>query len=272
MASLELASVAIVGLGAVGGSVAKALVRSGVRVRAFTASAADADAALRSGIDVANEITGCVAGMHVVLIAVPLAAHAAVADAVAASAPDDAVLLHAASLQGANAVGPGSRVIGTHPLAGTQRTGFAAADADLFADSVVSIEARAGATARVAAENLWTVAGARTFEYRTAQDHDRLMTWVSHLPQLASTALADAIAAAGVEHSTLGPGGRDTTRLAASSFEMWSGILTAARPEAARAAAALEKSIGAMRSALESGDMATVERIWSAARTWAETA
>jgi prephenate dehydrogenase len=270
VAALALESVAIIGLGAVGGSVAKALVHSGVRVRAYTASAADAEAALRAGIDVANEIAGCVAAMQMVLIAVPVTAHAAIADAVAAAAPDDAVLLHAASLQSATAVGTERRVIGTHPLAGTHRAGFAAADADLFAGCVVSIEARAADDARTIAERLWRCVGARRFEYRTAEEHDRLMTWVSHLPQLASTALADAIATAGVESSALGPGGRDATRLAASSFETWGGILAAARPDAARAAAAMERSLSAIRSALESGDMEAVERIWTAARAWAE--
>jgi prephenate dehydrogenase len=270
VASLNLERVAIIGLGAIGGSIAKALVRSGVRVRAYTASAADADDALRAGIAVANELGGCVAGMQVVVIAVPLAAHAAVADAAIAAATDDAVLLHAASLQSANAVGPARRVIGTHPLAGTHRAGFAAADADLFGGCVVSIEARAADDARTTAERLWRLVGARGFEYRTAEEHDRLMAWVSHLPQLAATALADAIAAAGVGSSALGPGGRDATRLAASPFEMWGGILAATRPDAARAAAALERSVSAIRSALESGDMQAVERIWASARAWAE--
>ena len=270
MASVDLAPVAIIGLGAIGGSLAKALVRSRVRVRAYATSAADADGALRDGIDVANEIAGCVAGMPIVLIAVPVTAHGAVADAVASAARDDAILLHAASLQRVDAVGSAGRVIGTHPLAGTHRAGFAAADADIFAGCTVSVEARAGAGVRATAERLWGAVGARRFEYRTAEEHDRLMTWVSHLPQLASTALADAIAGAGVEFDALGPGGRDATRLAASPFEMWSGILAVARPEAARAAAALERSVGALRSALESGDMQAVERIWTAARGWAE--
>lgn len=270
MAPVELGSVAIIGLGAVGGSVAKSLARSGMRLRAYATSASDAEGALRAGIDVANEIAGCVAAMDVVLIAVPLSAHAAVADAVAAAAPDDAVLLHAASLQSATAVGTARRVIGTHPLAGTHRAGFAAADADLFAECVVSIEARAPEGVRSIAERLWRAAGARRFVYRTAAEHDRLMTWISHLPQLASTALAQAIATAGVGSDALGPGGRDATRLAASPFEMWSGILAAARPDVARAAAALERSVSALRSALESDDMEAVERIWAAARAWAE--
>lgn len=270
MASVGLGPVAIIGLGAIGGSVAKALVRSGVRVRAYATSAADAEGALRAGIDVANDIAGCVAGMRVVLIAVPMTAHAAVADAVTAAAPDDALLLHAAGLQGASAVGTARRVIGTHPLAGSHRAGFAAADADIFAGCVVSVETRVTDDARTLAERLWRGLGVLQFEYRTAEEHDRLMTWISHLPQLASTALADAIASAGIASDALGPGGRDATRLAASPFEIWGGILVAARPEAARAAAALEKSVSALRSALESGDMQTVERIWTSARIWAE--
>jgi prephenate dehydrogenase len=180
------------------------------------------------------------------------------------------VLFHAASLQSERVLGTGGHVIGTHPLAGSHRVGFAAADADMFAGCMVSIEARASSDARATAERLWRAVGAGRFEYRTAEDHDRLMTWVSHLPQLASTALADAIASAGVGSDALGPGGHDATRLAASPFEMWSAILAGARPEAARAAAALEKSVHAIRSALESGDMRTVERIWTAARGWAE--
>jgi prephenate dehydrogenase len=204
-----------------------------------------------------------------VLIAVPMSVHAEVADAVVGAASDDAVLFHAASLQGDYAIGVARRVIGTHPLAGTHRVGYRAADADMFTGCAVSIEARASTDVRAAAERLWSVVGAGRFDYRSAEEHDRLMTWVSHLPQLASTALAQTIASADVGADALGPGGRDATRLAASSFEMWAPILAGNRREAARAAAAFERSVAAIRSALESGDMATIERIWTSACAWA---
>jgi hypothetical protein len=54
--------------------------------------------------------------------------------------------------------------------------------------------------------------------------HDRLLAWTSHLPQAASTALALALAGAGIRPGDLGPGGRDMTRLAASSPSLWTGI------------------------------------------------
>jgi prephenate dehydrogenase len=269
VAAIEIGPVAIIGLGAVGGSVATALMRAGVPVRGYTTDETDAEAASRAGVNVSDDVTACVTGMSLVLLAVPVTAHAAVADSVVAAARDDAFLLHAASLQASSALGIAGPVIGTHPLAGTHRTGFAAADPDMFVGSTVSIETRASPDCRAAAEWLWRTIGARRFEYRSAEEHDRLMTWISHLPQLASTALADAIATAGVGSHALGPGGRDATRLAASPWEMWAGIFDATRPDAARAAAALERSIGALRSALESGDMQAVERIWASARTWA---
>jgi prephenate dehydrogenase len=281
VAPLDFGPVAVVGLGAIGGSVAKALLREGVRVCAYASNAPDVAAARRHGITVAADLATCVAEVSVVLIAVPLSAHAAVAAEVARAAPREATLLHTGGLQSASALAaaaPGNaadpeiarRAIGTHPLAGSHRAGFSAADPDLFDGCVVSTEDRAGGHARTVAERLWRAVGARRFEYRSAEEHDRLMTWVSHLPQLASIALAGTIANAGVPSSALGPGGRDVTRLAASSFAMWSGILVGARADAVRAAAALERSVGALRSALESADMDTVERMWSAARAWRE--
>jgi prephenate dehydrogenase len=270
VASVDVGPVAVIGLGAVGGSVAKALTRASIPVRGCTSSDADAEAARRDGIEVADDIAACAARVPVVLIAVPVTAYAAVAAAALAAASDETVLFHTASLQGENAVGKAGRVIGTHPLAGTHRAGFGGADADMFAGCVVSIEARASSDVRATAERLWRAVGARRFEYRSAEEHDRLMTWVSHLPQLASTALADAIASAGVGSDALGPGGRDATRLAASPFEMWSALLAAARPDAARAAAVLEKRVSAIRLALESGDMQTIQRIWASARAWVD--
>jgi prephenate dehydrogenase len=269
MAAIAVGPAAIIGLGAVGGSVARALLRAGSPVRGFASSGDDVAAARRAGLDVASSVAECVAEASVVLIAVPLAAHAEVAEAAVSAASDGATLLHAASLQAERAVGRTRRVIGTHPLAGTHRAGFDASHTDMFAACVVSVEARAPSDVRAVAERLWRAVGAARFEYRSAEDHDRLMAWVSHLPQLASTALAGAIGSAGVGCGALGPGGRDAVRLAASSFEMWGPILSAARPEAARAAAALERSVGALRSALETGDMQAIESLWTTARTWA---
>ena len=284
MAALGGAPIAVVGLGVIGGSVVKALVRERATVRAYAPHGPDSDKARRAGVDVTPDLQSCLAGARVALIAVPLTTHAAVACEVVALAPPETILLHAGSLQTPTAIYAAAdhdvprrpevmeRVVGTHPLAGSHRSGFDAANADLFRGCVVFVEDRADADARAAAEDLWRTAGAARLEYRSAEEHDHLMTWVSHLPQLASTALADAIATSGAPSSALGPGGRDATRLAVSPFATWSGILAGARPEAARVVAALERSAAALRDALERSDMAAVERIWSAAAAWRQTA
>lgn len=284
MAALGGAPVAIVGLGVIGGSVVKALIRERATVRAYAPRGPDSEKARQADVDVAPDLQSCLAGARVALIAVPLTTHAAVASEVVAVAPAETILLHAGSLQAPMAIRaaaghdvPGTaeameRVVGTHPLAGSHRSGFGGASADLFSGCVVFVEARADADTRAAAEELWRNAGAARIEYRSADEHDRLMTWVSHLPQLASTALADAIATGGAPSSALGPGGRDATRLAASPFAMWRGILAGARPEAVRAVAALERSAAALRDALERSDMAAVERMWREAAAWRQAA
>jgi prephenate dehydrogenase len=284
VAPVDVGPVAVVGLGAIGGSIAKALSRAGRRVRAYAANPADVEAASRDGVEVSGSVEECVGDAPVVVVAVPMTAHAAVAAAVVGAARTDATIFHTASLQTPSALSSASvggreypadvarRVFGTHPLAGSHRAGFAAAYAELLATCVVSVEARADAAVRATAERLWRAVGAARLEYRTAEEHDELMTWVSHLPQLASTALADAIASSGVPASALGPGGRDATRLASSPFELWTGILAGARPAASRAAAALERSVAALRAALETGDSDALERLWTSARTWRESA
>ena len=127
------------------------------------------------------------------------------------------------------------RFLGGHPMAGKEQRGAEAADADLFCgrpwvltdynDHHVETEFRA-----------WIEKiGARVVNL-DAETHDRLVAWSSHLPQLASTALAAALhdrqpAAA----SVAGPGLTDMTRLAMSSYDLWRDILDTNRTEVAAA-------------------------------------
>jgi prephenate dehydrogenase len=167
-----------------------------------------------------------------------------------------------------------ARVIGTHPLAGSHRTGFAAARADLFREATVYVERRADARQREDAELFWSMAGARRIAYATANDHDDVMAWVSHLPQLASAALASALAAGlatapndfGAPQP--GPGGRDATRLAMSAPAMWEPILRRAPAATTRALRALEENLHRLRVAVETEDWTTVRALWESASRW----
>ncbi|MGH7448275.1 MAG: prephenate dehydrogenase dimerization domain-containing protein, partial [Longimicrobiales bacterium] len=87
-----------------------------------------------------------------------------------------------------------------------------------------------------------------------AGEHDRLLAWTSHLPQAASTALARALGRAGVHLDRLGPGGRDMTRLAHSSADIWTPTALDNAASLSRALACLESELAALREALERED------------------
>jgi prephenate dehydrogenase len=200
---------------------------------------------------------------------------ATVAEAVVPLLPAPAPVLHVASLQRPEAVGIRGdlrpRVIGSHPLAGTHRAGFAAADADLFAGAVVFVEARADETTRRAAEALWGQVGAARVEYRAAEEHDAEMAWVSHLPQLAAIAIAGALADRGTRGDVVGPGARDTTRLAASPVALWAEILERAPEDTVAALDALQRRVAALREAVAGRDRASLAREWAPGCAWRRT-
>jgi prephenate dehydrogenase len=268
------AEVAIIGLGVIGGSAALRVHERGTPLRAFSTSAQDCAMAQRAGLVVSQTLDAAVRDVGLVLIAVPLNRIASVASEVIGAAPDTATILHAGSLQRREALDAipevATRLIGTHPIAGSHRNGFDAARADLFRDAVVYVERRASARQREDAELFWSLAGARRIAYANAPEHDSAMAWISHLPQLASKALADTLAAAGTRDMGVspGPGARDTTRLAMSPFEMWHPILERAPSETVAALRAFELSVERLRIALENRDWETMRAIWERANTW----
>jgi prephenate dehydrogenase len=266
---------AIIGLGCIGGSLARALTERHAGVRTWSDALVDRDLADDARVPVARSAEDAMRGAAVIVIAVPLSAIKEVAARARAVAPE-AIILHTGSLQGAGVLGMSAElhahVIGTHPLAGSHASGFGASRADLYAGCTVSIESRADARTREAAESLWRLAGAVRFDYREGGEHDLLMAWVSHLPQLAATALAGALAATGVASRDGGPGLRDSTRLAMSPLDMWEPLLSPARRELDVALAALETRIGELRRAIASRNSEQLALLWESARAWRLTA
>lgn len=268
------AEVAIVGLGVIGGSAALRLRERGTALRTFSTSAQDCAHARAAGIDVAPSIDNAVRDVGLVLIAVPLNRISIVASEVIGAAPATATILHAGSLQRRDALDAmpevAARIFGTHPIAGSHRSGFAAARVDLFRNATVYVERRVGARQREDAELFWSLAGARRIAYADAREHDAAMAWISHLPQLASKALAETLATAASHDPQFspGPGARDTTRLAMSPFEMWHPILEHAPGETVTALRAFERSVERLRIALEARDWETMRMIWEQASSW----
>ncbi len=128
---------------------------------------------------------------------------------------------------------PGSAIagafIGSHPMAGSEKTGLAARDAHLFETAawVVCPDKDADEARVTALQTLLEELGARVLRF-APERHDMMVAQVSHLPQLIATALAAHVSAVDDPDETLqvaGAGFRDMTRLAASSFAVWEPIL-----------------------------------------------
>jgi len=118
-----------------------------------------------------------------------------------------------------------------------------------------------------AVQSMWQALGARVRPI-DADAHDRLMVWASHLPQMISNVVARAMAEAGLTVSDLGPGGRDLTRLAGSSPEMWTGLLAEANEENVRAIESVQRSLEAVRTALSERSLDEVADLMRTTREW----
>ena len=265
----------MIGLGLIGGSVARDLAAMGVRVLAYDRDAATIEMARVEGV-VHEPLDASLAGLHdadVVIVAVPVSS---LRDVLAAAPRSGRARLitdvgstKRSAIETAETLGIGERFVGSHPMAGDHLSGWPASRRGLFAGARVYL-CRAKHTheeALMLAHELWRVLGACP-EMIDADAHDHLLAYASHLPQAASTALALALDDAGVSRARLGPGGRDTTRLAGGSVDMWTAIARDNADALLPAIAALETQLRRLSAALARGDDGELRAIFSAARTW----
>lgn len=267
----SLSRVGVVGLGAIGGSFARALAARGVPVLAWARDASDVAAARAAGLDAhAWDARAPHESADLFVIAVPLDEIGAVAAQLRKKNPS-AVLTHTGGLQRAEALelnaASAGLVFGTHPLAGSDRSGFVASSDSMFENRLILVDEGMPPAVRERVEELWGIAGARVV-YLDPMQHDRTMAWMSHLPQLASVALAATLEASGLPSSRIGPGGRDATRLALSSLLVWRPLLDRAPADTITALEALESSVAALRQAMQEGDQEIIAEHWSRARRW----
>lgn len=268
--------VGIVGLGLIGGSLARALHRldDGPRVVAFNRNRNDAERALADGVidAVADSVEEAVEGQDLVVYATPLDVAREMMKA-HSECWGDATVTDVAGLKGpllreAGELGFASQFVGCHPMAGGTASGYEPSSADLFSGETVFICAGEADSDRIGAvESMWQALGARV-RLIDAEAHDRLMVWASHLPQLVANVVARAMAEAGLSVKDLGPGGRDLTRLAESSPEMWMVLLEEASGENIRAIESVQRGLDAVRTAFSAPSLEEVADLMRATREW----
>jgi prephenate dehydrogenase len=155
---------------------------------------------------------------------------------------------------------PLERVCGSHPMAGKEQSGPAAASATLFAGRPWVL-CPSSATSEQALEAVRQVAlgcGAEPV-VMTAEEHDAAVALVSHLPQLAASAVAAVLAGTGGSLALAGPGLQDTTRIAASDPRLWVEVLRQNAAAVAPLVRRLGQELDVAADALDAGDLGPVE-------------
>ena len=260
---------AIVGCGLMGGSVALALRRAGLvrRIAGHSRSVASSRRALELGIidEACDTAAGAARGANVVLLSVPVASTFGVLASLRTALAPEALCMDVGSTKrdvvaaARAALGPEiTSFVPAHPIAGKERAGVDAADADLYRDRRVILtplaETDPDRTRR--ARGLWEAMGAVVSDM-SPEDHDRAFAAVSHLPHLLAFAYVAAVAGQPEGERMLrlaGPGFRDFTRIAGGEPAMWRDILLANRDEVLAQAGLFREALGEIERSMTTGD------------------
>nr|WP_322800709.1 prephenate dehydrogenase/arogenate dehydrogenase family protein [Thermoflexus sp.] len=234
----------VIGLGLIGGSIARRLAQQGIPVLGADRDPATRTEAQASGVfEALLDPPALVAAADGVILATPVGTIEELLEALPWR-PGQLILDTGSTkrrIVAAMARLPeGVRAVGGHPMAGRERSGFLASDPELFLGKpfILVPTSRTTPEAAVQAEELVTLLGARPI-WMEAEIHDRRVAWVSHLPYVTAMALMAAVEAAGdpAMWEIAASGFRDATRVAASDPRMMGEVV---RSNADELGAALE--------------------------------
>ena len=271
--------IGIVGLGLIGGSIALAARQLWPSSLVIAVDNKDVlETAMRlHAIDVAADDPIVLAEADVVILAAPVRENLTLLGDLDDNVTANAIVTDTGStkraiVRAAKALPPRFTFVGGHPLAGAAKGGLENARPDLFAGRPWILTPpgdRAGA-AGDAVEKLTAFVTALGAQPRvmSAADHDRLLAFLSHLPQLAVSALMQVVGdAAGAEGLALsGRGLIDTTRLASSPADIWKDIAATNADHLGPALDALIETLERLRADLENGS--ELENVFDAAGRW----
>lgn len=266
---LPFARIAIIGLGLIGSSIARAV---RLHMPTVTLSGYDADPetretsrALKLVDDVADTAGAAVIDAEFVILCVPVGVMGAVAETIAADLPAEAIVSDVGSSKASvmaalQAALPGATVIPAHPVAGTERSGPEAGFAALFHNRWCIITPPEGtepaAVAKVQA--FWEKIGAK-IEVMDAEHHDLVLAVTSHLPHLiAYTIVGTASDLESVTRSEVikysAGGFRDFTRIAASDPIMWRDVFLSNKDAVLEMLQRFSEDLTALQRAIRWGD------------------
>jgi prephenate dehydrogenase len=164
----------------------------------------------------------------------------------------------------------GAHFVGSHPMAGAEKNGIAAARADLFANAVcvVTPTKKSNGNAVRKVEQFWKSLGGRTLRLAPEQ-HDLFVSRTSHLPHVVAATLVNLVlnpAQPKHQAALCATGFSDTTRIASGSPEMWRDIALANRKNLAQSLGAFIAELGKFQRALKKSDAKAVTKFFETAK------
>lgn len=215
---------------------------------------------------------------QLVVVCAPVDQIVALVRQIAPALPAGAIVTDVGSVKGEicrlghKALPAGRHFVGSHPMAGSEKTGWEHGRAELFQGRVTFItplpETDPKAAAQVAA--FWTALGSDAAT--TAPDvHDEIVAHISHLPQVLASTLCASLARRDPKWRNFSGGGlRDTSRIAGSDPKLWKTILEQNRDEVLRAVRAYQDELHGMERALANRDWFEVQAILERGKAYRE--
>jgi prephenate dehydrogenase len=273
--------VTLVGVGLLGGSLGLALKqrRLAQSVVGFVRRPASVRECEKIGaVDLATQdLGGAVTGADLVVLCTPIAQMRSLTEKLVPFLSANAVVTDVGSVK-KNVVRElsslvskaGAHFVGSHPMAGSEKTGVAAAQAGLFIDAVcvVTPEPRSSRAAVREVIELWKSVGSRVLRL-TPEAHDHLVSRSSHLPHVVAAQLSNLVLnPQNPKHLAMlcANGFRDTTRIASGSPEMWRDIALANRENLLQALDSFTGGLTRFKRALKNGDAAAISHFFEEAK------
>jgi prephenate dehydrogenase len=268
--------IAIIGIGLLGGSVGLAARRAwpDIEIVGLSRSTRSAEAAIRCGAatEMGEDLEGVVADADLVCVGTPVSMIADHAIRAAAAGPVGAIITDVGSTKGLivekvceNRLAA-EKFVGSHPIAGGDKSGPEFAQADLF-DHRVVVVTPVGSTdqdrlSRVT--SFWQQLGAVVVQ-TSPREHDQHLAATSHLPHLVAASLASLLPPEAVPFA--GMGWRDTTRVADGDPSMWAAICRENPGEIAQNLTQMIDALTRLRSSILTDDSDAIEQFLQLARS-----
>ena len=282
MSTLFFNKITILGVGLIGASFALALKKNGLckEIAGFGRNMENLIRAKEKGIidSFASDPASACHGSDLIILATPAGTFLDLTKKAMPSFKKGAIITDAGSVKGdlvheiEKMMPDGVYYIGSHPIAGSDRSGIDSADAELFAGAkcIITPTENSNADALRVVTDLWKSLGSDVITM-DPEKHDLIYAAVSHLPHLIAYSIVNTIA--GIDSSYLefcGQGFKDTTRIALSSPELWRDISLMNKDNLLEMISIFQKNLDAVSRYLRASDSDSLESEFRKARTLRE--